>query len=179
MKSLRNLLNNEKGLTLIEVLVGIIIFSILIMGVSAVLVPTLNTYVKAKEMAELTTLMNSASAEVVEDLSQSRGKAKLDGSYAKSTGSAMQISIDGIIEYKTEDGVLLRSFDGVNFSKVFDEKYYKGKEIEMIFGVEYDEPNPVDPTQSEKPTYSVFITISNSSTKLDSEFVVRPLVLNQ
>lgn len=172
LKNINMIIKNKQGLTLVEVVVGFLIFTILFMGVSAVLVPTLNTYAKANDMAELTTLMNTASAEITNDLSQSVRNAEISGS----GNDEIKIYVGGnVIDYRvTTGGIIERSFNGNTPAPIFDERYYKGKSVDMSFQVDYADP------PAGEPTYTLNMKISNDRAgTLKSEFVVRPLILNQ
>ena len=60
---------NSKGMTLIELLVGLFVFSIIAVSVLTVLVSSLGAYMRARDYAEVNTLMDNLSALVMDSIS--------------------------------------------------------------------------------------------------------------
>lgn len=131
---MKRILKNRKGMTLIELLIGMLIFSIIMAAVSSVFAPTLRVYYSAIELAECNSLLNSLSAEILHDIS--RAEKKSDGS-AGITASSTSILIHrktGTIEYGTKvygaSGKLLLTRNG---TPVLGEQFYKGKSLILSF----------------------------------------------
>ena len=60
---------NNKGMTLIELLVGLFVFSVIAVAVLTVLVSSLGAYMRARDYAEVNTLMDNLSALVMDEIS--------------------------------------------------------------------------------------------------------------
>lgn len=113
---------NKKGMTLLELLVGLLLFSILTATASAVFSPIVKTFEAANNLSELNTLFDNLSSEMVSEI----GKAtQIDIS-----ADNKELTINGFITYSVNDGLLCKNGDD---SPIFNEQYYKGKTIEVDF----------------------------------------------
>ena len=110
---------NQKGMTLTELIVAMLVMSIIMLAVTAVFLPIYNAYVNANELAEVNLLLNSLSAYIMSDLENARDEPALDTPYGTLT---INTRIGVACAYATEDNVLTR-----NSVPVLDEGYYKKK----------------------------------------------------
>lgn len=175
---MRTKLKSNSGMTLVETIVALLLFTVLATMVSTIMIPVLNTYMRANDLAELTVLVENIGSEIVDDLKQSTALAEITG------GNAIKVKIESnTVEYKIDEGVLKKkfttndpSFDvdshGAEFYPVFHEKYYRGKKLNIAYSV----------SGGEKPIYKVEITITNKdglTRVVGNTFTAKPLVLNQ
>lgn len=148
-------------MTLTELLVTIVIFSLVTAAVSTMLISMLRVYQRANDFAEYNSLIDSTANPIVSDLQESTAKPELTDS-----GSKITIIVDSAkIEYSVnEEGVLLK-----NKSPVLVKGYYKGKSVEIAC------------TSSDSgKEYTLTVTVfSDSGTAVSRDYTVRPLVLNQ
>ena len=154
-------LKDKKGMTLTELLVTIVIFSLVTAAVSTMLISMLRVYGRANDFAEYNSLIDSTANPIVGDLLESTAKPELED-----LGSKIAIIMGSArIEYSVnEEGVLLR-----NNSPVLVKGYYKGKSVRIAC------------TSSDSgKEYTLTVTVfSDSGTAVSRDYTVRPLVLNQ
>ena len=67
MKSLKN----KKGFTLMELVVGILMFTIISITISMLLAPILSSYARANDFAEYNALLDNIANQIIDDMSQS------------------------------------------------------------------------------------------------------------
>ena len=67
IRRIRQVLNN-KGLTMIELLIALFVFSIIAISVITVFVSAIGAYIRARDFAEVNTLMDNISALVMDDV---------------------------------------------------------------------------------------------------------------
>jgi len=117
---MKNVLKNKKGMTLIELIVGLVVFTIILTTVSAILAPILGFYSKANELAESSTLADSIASQIIGDLSNATKLSNLDDDII-----TMTVNNPDDVEYTVDaGGVLLR-----NGFEVLTESFYKGKGV--------------------------------------------------
>ena len=67
IKRLKQVLNN-KGLTMVELLVGLVVFAVIATSVLTILVSSLGTYFRARDYSEINGLMNDISVRIMDNL---------------------------------------------------------------------------------------------------------------
>lgn len=70
MRTLKKLLRSSKGVSLMELVVAMMVFSILVMAVSTVFLPMLQTYYHAVDFAETNPLLDEISNTLLTDINQ-------------------------------------------------------------------------------------------------------------
>lgn len=181
---IKKILKQKGGMTLIEVVVAMLLFTIITTAVTSILAPTLTAYSNANDLAEVTSLSNDIAAVILDSLEQSTVNAKPIPSAADpAIFDGIEIKIDSkIIEYAVVNGVLQSTVTtneaGTTpvVAAVFDEKYYKRKKVAITYEVTYG-----NPAASEKPTYVITVQVLNRADSLifQSIFTCKPLLLNQ
>ena len=189
------LLKSKKGFTLMELIVGILMFSIIAIVVSTALSPTLFAYMRANDFAEYNSLLDNIANQIINDLNQSteepRFIAATGGAPVPPGGWAVDNTRRLVITTNTRTiaytirntqpgagGVLQR--EGVNATgvaqlfDVFSEDFYKRKSVSFAFA----QP---DPTEN---VFILTIRLRENSNlgnifEIDREYAVRPLMLNQ
>jgi prepilin-type N-terminal cleavage/methylation domain-containing protein len=166
------ILKSKKGMTLTELIAGMMLFAIITAAVSAVLAPMLRTYARANDLAELNTLLDNLANHIISDLS----KATAIGNVG--TQNIISITIDtDIVEYTVEHagddaGALLKRVNGSAPTPVFVKDFYKNKSVSFL----------VTP-ESSGSAYTLTVRIldrDNSPIPMISrDYAVRPLALNQ
>ena len=69
MKALVKAVKNKKGLTLMELIVGILMFSIISVAISMLLAPILSSYARANDFAEYNALLDNIANQIIDDIS--------------------------------------------------------------------------------------------------------------
>lgn len=192
---MRKKLKSTSGMTLIETIVALLLFAVLAAAITAVLIPVLNSFVRANDLAELTVLVENIGKEITDDLKQSTANAtNIDGIELSGKSKNISIKIESnVVEYQiptgSDDnaGILMKKFGtndpgfnntvhGAEFFPVFDAKYYRGKTLDITYDVSYGVGGKTDPLY----TVKVDITNKDGLTKVvGNTFTARPLVLNQ
>lgn len=123
---MRKLLKSKKGMSLIEILVGSLLFGIVAMTVTAVLAPMLMAMSRANDFAEYNTLLDNAGNQIVSDMA---------GASEVKSNNPLEFTVQGKdVEYTAPEGILLR-----NNIPVLPEEFYRGKTI--AFTVNGTSPN--------------------------------------
>jgi len=153
------LLKGKKGITLIEIIVGMFLLSMVVLTVSAVITPMMKTFTTANDFAEYNTLLDSVGNRIVSDMAQSSAITNLDP-------LTIVINSEAIV-YTDTGGSLQR-----NGVPVFPEGFYRRKAIDFnVTGT--------------PPGFIVEVTISpsggfgTSGATITREYAVRPLLLRQ
>lgn len=164
------ILSNKKGMTLMELIVGMMLFAIVAGTVSAILVPMLKAYTKANEIAEYNTLLDNIANQIIADLLQST-----DDPLLNNTKPSIMITIDNYADvlYEIDDNI-----DSVNYgallrngTPVFTKKFYKSNSVSFVCELE----------SGADKAYKLTVTISSDKdgSSISRDYAVRPLVLNQ
>ena len=170
-------LKNKKGMTLIEVIVGIVMFAIISLAISMVLAPTLFAYMRANDFAEYNTLLDNLANQILSDLSQSTETPVFIEDDWDSDVSITQNT--RVINYTVADAgdlrntmILFRQVGNAEPSPVFSEDFYKRKNVS--FKIETNETEAA-------VVYLLTVRLQSQSGNLEieREYAVRPLVLNQ
>ena len=161
-------IKNKKGLSLMEILVGSLMFALIAAMVSAVLAPMMLAYSRANDFAEYNTLLDIVGNRIANDMAQSSDIQQLDPLTMVVRGS--------VITYTVENGILLMSIDNDDptptSTPVFPPRFYRGKTIDFS----------VDVTP---PGYTIEVTIGPAQgqaaigASISREYAVRPLLLIQ
>jgi len=166
-------LKSKKGFTLIELIVGLVIFGIISVAVSALLAPTLFAYMRANDFAEYNILLDNIANQIISDLSQSteppvflEGGDQPDGTWNDVTITKLATRV----RYTVDGGVLQREINGETFP-VFTEDFYRRKlvsfKLETLEGT------------TTYYTLTVRLEHANGNFVIEREYAVRPLILNQ
>lgn len=149
------LLKNKKGITMIEMVVGMLVFSIIAISVTTILVPVLNAYSKANDLAEINTLLGNLSAEILDDLARSTSATVSDsGTKLTITTNANTIVYDIDAATGETDGFLCR-----NGIAVLHEGFYKNKTV----SVEYCDSDGATLSDGDVPAkFYVRLTLTSS-----------------
>jgi prepilin-type N-terminal cleavage/methylation domain-containing protein len=67
---MKKLLKSQKGMTLVELVVGMVMFAIAVGAIGAIMVPTLRVYAEANEYAESNNLLDTLANQILDDLSE-------------------------------------------------------------------------------------------------------------
>ena len=113
---MRKVLKNKKGMTLIEILIGSLLFAIVTATATAVLAPMMQAFSRANDLAEYNILLDNVGNKLVSEISQA--------SEIKSEDPLRLVIQGNIIEYTVHNGSLER-----NGLPVFPQGFYEGKSI--------------------------------------------------
>jgi len=169
---------NNKGLTLIELVVGLIIFGIISVAISMILAPTLFAYMRANDFAEYNALLDNVANHMINDISQitdiideNELGSWIDGD--TNTGVITLLQSTQIIQYTVnENGALIKDHP------VFSEDFYKSKKLSVR--IDYSDTN----TATNDIAYILTIRLTEDNTmsnlfQIEREYAVKPLIINQ
>jgi prepilin-type N-terminal cleavage/methylation domain-containing protein len=146
-------IKNKCGMTLVELIAVLFIFSIIGTSVSAVLVPTLRAFARANDLAEMNTLMDNLTKELLNDLSTAKDidEFGLGGiEIKKANGARIAYVVGEIIDIGDDpvfmpgaQGYLHRGDSAADPSVfmpvlVLAPGFYKNKAIEIVFDVDVE-----------------------------------------
>jgi len=174
---MNKLMKTKKGFTLIEVVIGLVIFGIISVAAAAVLAPSLFAFMRANDFAEYNNLLDNLANQIISDLSQSTETPVFIEDDWDSDVSITQNT--RVINYTVADAgdlrntmILFRQVGNAEPSPVFSEDFYKRKNVS--FKIETNETEAA-------VVYLLTVRLQSQSGNLDieREYAVRPLVLNQ
>jgi prepilin-type N-terminal cleavage/methylation domain-containing protein len=187
---LRKFHKNNHGLTLVELIVAMAVFTVVTTSVTALLVPIMRTQMRAIEAAEYNTLLNNVANQIISDM---RDATPL--SPTADPAAAVELPTDPaspllrivkgsqIIVYSIGDdsgdnkGLLLRSVTGNpdHGTSVLPSRYYRNNR-----GVSFDCKEAGSVTGNIAFVLTVSITNrDDSSIIISRDYAVSPLALNQ
>ena len=125
---MRSMLKSKKGMTLMEIIIGAMLFGMVVMTVSAVLAPLMMAARRANDFAEYNQILDSIGNRIVSEMAQSEITAT-------GTNTVTMTRDDGATEIEFSvagagaSGVLQRALDGNTAAPVFPGNFYRGKTI--------------------------------------------------
>jgi len=168
---IKKLLKTKKGFTLIELIVGLVIFGIISVAVSALLAPTLFAFMRANDFAEYNILLDNIANQIISDLSQSTDEPEFtEGTELPGTAwNRVTITTQATrVRYTVAGGVLFREVNGEPF-EVFSEEFYRRKLVSFKLNT-FDENAYI---------LTVRLDHADGNFEIQREYAVRPLILNQ
>ena len=162
-KVLRKILISNKGMSLVELIIGMFIFSVVVTSAIAIMVPILRTMARANQLAEVNPLLDNIANQIIRDLSASTLAPIYDD-------NELFITIDGSdsVEFTIEDDILIRNGDAV-----LPSQFYKGNALSFTVDEKEDEDNEIG------LVYELTIILTDTTGAVFSRtYDVRPLVLN-
>jgi len=160
---------NKKGITLVELMVSMLLFTIIAAAVSAILMPMLNSFARANELAECNTLLDSVANVITRDLSKATEEI---GALGTNILSITVNSVNDVRYLIPEDpdseyrGLLLK-----NGVPVFAKSFYKNKSVGIICAR--------DDTAARGVVYKLTVIILSDKygEMIRRDYTVRPLAL--
>ena len=161
---MKKILRNKKGVTLIELIVGMVLFTIITTSITAVMVPMLRNYAKANELAECNTLLDNVANQIISDISVATAPVA-----HTEFADIISITVDspGDVTYTVIDGLLQK-----NGAPVLAKSYYKNKSVSFSC-------KPAASAEGTAYILTVIIISDTDGEMIRRDYAVRPLVLNQ
>jgi prepilin-type N-terminal cleavage/methylation domain-containing protein len=128
---MKNPVNNKKGLTLVEMMVAMLVFTIIVGAVSVVFAPLMHTVFRSKEMSEVNALLDKLSIDIISDLADMNTDIVIPAGGLDLAVSSLEIRTSRVdVTYSIDAGGFLRKTDhtGVNVG-IIDDSYYKNKTV--------------------------------------------------
>jgi prepilin-type N-terminal cleavage/methylation domain-containing protein len=135
-KPMKKLLKSQKGMTLVELVVGMVMFAIAVGAIGSIMVPTLRVYAEANEFAESNNLVDTLANQILDDLSEATAVTPGTGTFTFSMDTrTVMYSLD--TSGGDSDGILLRQATSATVTSaspmpVFTKDFYKRKSVSVL-----------------------------------------------
>ena len=189
---IKKIAQDKRGISLVEIMVGMLIFSIISMTIIVIMFPTLNSINKTKDLSEMGIFADNISAEIINDIKMANSieiinDIKMANSIeiAKVSGSGDTLTLvnqEHTIVYKVIDGRIKRNYDAQKnedgamiFNDLVSSKYYENKSV----NVSYDTITKVVGTKTITLGCKIKIEVLNKEgeTAITREYSVLSLVI--
>jgi len=166
---MRKLLKNKQGLTLIEVIVGSLLFGLVAITVFTVIAPMMQAFMISNDLAEYNMVLDSVGNKITSEIAQASEVTPV------ANGVVVTTDAGDTYYYVDGNGVLRRTsgnIPGDNDEFVFQPGFYRGKSA--VFEVIGD---------ADSPLYTVNVTVSStggraaSSATRERAYTVRSLLI--
>ncbi|MGB5824597.1 MAG: prepilin-type N-terminal cleavage/methylation domain-containing protein [Proteocatella sp.] len=145
---IKKISKDNRGITLVEIMVGMLIFAIITMTVIVIMYPTLNSIHKTRELSEMGMFADNIAAEISNDIkmAESIEVKKAEASKPDSVDTLTLTTHENKIIYSTVDvyGRIKRNYDDIKdsdgkeiFSDVVSSKYYENKSVKVSYDDSY------------------------------------------
>ena len=177
---IKKIAQDKRGISLVEIMVGMLIFSIISMTIIVIMFPTLNSINKTKDLSEMGIFADNISAEIINDIKMANSIE-----IAKVSGSGDTLTLvnqEHTIVYKVIDGRIKRNYDAQKnedgamiFNDLVSSKYYENKSV----NVSYDTITKVVGTKTITLGCKIKIEVLNKEgeTAITREYSVLSLVI--
>ncbi|WP_028828606.1 type IV pilus modification PilV family protein [Proteocatella sphenisci] len=135
---IKKLAQDNKGISLVEIMVGMLIFSIISITVIVIMFPTLNSINKTKDLSEMGMFADNISAEIINDIKMANS---IEVTKVSGSGDTLTlVNQEHSIVYETVDEKIKRNYDGQKdeggtkiFNDLVSSKYYENKGVEVSY----------------------------------------------
>ena len=177
---IKKLAQDKRGISLVEIMVGILIFSIISMTIIVIMFPTLNSINKTKDLSEMGIFADNISAQIINDTKMAN---IIELSKESEPGDTLTlVNQEHTIVYKVIDGRIKRNYDAQKnedgamiFNDLVSSKYYENKSV----NVSYDTITKVVGTKTITLGCKIKIEVLNKEgeTAITREYSVLSLVI--
>jgi len=132
---------NNKGFTLLELILSMVVLSLIMIAVTAVFVPMLRTFERANNLAEANTLLDNLSALIMEDVTSATSFSADPGTsvidvHGEINDVIFIVRTSYFIEYYVDsEGILCRRAPGLN-GPVLQKDFYKYRGEGTVFSID-------------------------------------------
>lgn len=177
---IKKLAQDKRGISLVEIMVGMLIFSIISMTIIVIMFPTLNSINKTKDLSEMGIFADNISAQIINDTKMAN---IIELSKESELGDTLTlVNQEHTIVYKVIDGRIKRNYDAQKnedgamiFNDLVSSKYYENKSV----NVSYDTITKVVGTKTITLGCKIKIEVLNKEgeTAITREYSVLSLVI--
>lgn len=143
----KNLSKNNKGFTLIEILVGMLIFGILMLTISTIMYPTLKSIYNTKRLSEYGVFVDNIANQVSSEIKLAQ---KIELEPSDKPEKLIIYTPENKIRYTILDGILKVNYNDEKNSEsefvyydVLSEKYYDDGTLQILYKPIYRDSNIV------------------------------------
>ena len=135
---IKKLAQDKRGISLVEIMVGMLIFSIISMTIIVIMFPTLNSINKTKDLSEMGIFADNISAQIINDTKMAN---IIELSKESEPGDTLTlVNQEHTIVYKVIDGRIKRNYDAQKnedgamiFNDLVSSKYYENKSVNVSY----------------------------------------------
>ena len=177
---IKKIAQDKRGISLVEIMVGMLIFSIISMTIIVIMFPTLNSINKTKDLSEMGIFADNISAQIINDTKMAN---IIELSKESEPGDTLTlVNQEHTIVYKVIDGRIKRNYDAQKnengamiFNDLVSSKYYENKSV----NVSYDTITKVVGTKTITLGCKIKIEVLNKEgeTAITREYSVLSLVI--
>jgi len=141
MKKLKSLISDNRGFTMMELIISMVVLSLITIAVTAVLAPVLQTFERANNLAEANTLLDNLSTIVMNDVANATAidanpNAVIIDTYGEPVYVIFIIRTSYNISYYTDSrGILCKETFGFR-EPVLQRDFYKYNGERTVFRIE-------------------------------------------
>jgi prepilin-type N-terminal cleavage/methylation domain-containing protein len=137
---------DSKGVTMMELIVAMLVFSVIMAATSAVFAPILRSFIRANNLAEANTMLDNLSAIILADINNASGVTLpaigIDppgGDTAN--GDTLTINAGFVIEYDVNGGGHVIRNTPFGSGPVLDPRYYRDAWVSFSWEWDPEDPN--------------------------------------
>ena len=147
---IKKLAQDKRGISLVEIMVGMLIFSIISITIIVIMFPTLNSINKTKDLSEMGIFADNISAEIINDIKMANSIEIINDtkmaniielSKKSEPGDTLTlVNQEHTIVYKVIDGRIKRNYDAQKnedgamiFNDLVSSKYYENKSVNVSY----------------------------------------------
>ena len=135
---IKKIAQDKRGISLVEIMVGMLIFSIISMTIIVIMFPTLNSINKTKDLSEMGIFADNISAQIINDTKMAN---IIELSKESEPGDTLTlVNQEHTIVYKVIDGRIKRNYDAQKnedgamiFNDLVSSKYYENKSVNVSY----------------------------------------------
>ena len=178
---IKKIAQDKRGISLVEIMVGMLIFSIISITIIVIMFPTLNSINKIKDLSEMGIFADNISAEIINDIKMANS-IEIATKVSGSGDTLTLVNQEHSIVYDTVDEKIKRNYDGQKnedgamiFNDLVSSKYYENKSV----NVSYDTITKVVGTKTITLGCKIKIEVLNKEgeTAITREYSVLSLVI--
>ena len=147
---IKKIAQDKRGISLVEIMVGMLIFSIISMTIIVIMFPTLNSINKTKDLSEMGIFADNISAQIINDTKMANSieiinDIKMANSIeiakvSEPVDTLTLVNQEHTIVYKVIDGRIKRNYDAQKnedgamiFNDLVSSKYYENKSVNVSY----------------------------------------------
>ena len=165
---IRKILKSKKGLTMVELIIGMVILSIIISMATAVMAPMMQFQRQANELAEQNALLDNLANQIVHDMSKAIDKPAQSGNEITipiGTGGG------GNITYTLIEGIIWRQQVDDNYNvPLLPDGFYRNFIVTVMDINQVPDANGT--------AYLLTLELSNDRRTFTRDYAVRPIAIN-
>ena len=164
---MKKILKCKKGLTLVELIIGMVVLSIIIGMATAVMAPMMQFQRRSNELAEQNTLLDNLANHIIYDVSMA--VEDMPSSQSGTLNIPVAAGGGGPVAYTLDNGIIWRNQADVNVP-LLPEGFSRNMNVTVLALNQIPDANGT--------AFMLTIELSNENRRFTRDYAVRPLALN-